>query len=98
MKPGEIDQYISKFEDLAHQAQYTASDEATTSLFLKGLPAGVLVDIFKPPAVTTYIDIKDCAIQSTKSCILIDSILGSHHGGQTSHPQANRGGFRGGAF
>ena len=97
MKPGEIDQYISRFEELARQAQYTAGDEATTTLFLKGLPAGILVDIFKPPAVTTYEDIKERAIQSTKSRILIDSILGSRRSGQTTRP-INRGGFRGGAF
>lgn len=77
MKPGEIDQYITKFEELAWQALYTLGDKATTTLFLKGLPAGILVDVFKPPAITTYEDIKERAIQSTKSRIIIDSILGT---------------------
>ena len=67
MKPGEIDQYIAKFEELACQALYNVGDKATTSLFLKGLPAGILIDVFKPPIVTTYEDIKQRAIQSTKS-------------------------------
>ena len=58
MKPGEINQYIAKFEELAQQALYNVGDEATTSLFLKGLPAGILIDVFKPPVVTTYEDIK----------------------------------------
>ena len=78
MKPGEVDQYIAKFEELARQALYNVGDEATTSLFLKGLPAGILIDVFKPPIVTTYEDIKQRAIQSTKSRIIIDSILGTH--------------------
>jgi hypothetical protein len=63
------------------QAQYTARDPATTSLFLKGLPAGVLVDVFKLPTVSAYKDIKERAVQSTKSYVLIDSILGTHRGG-----------------
>ena len=95
MKPGEIDQYIAKFEELARQALYNIGDEATTSLFLKGLPAGILIDVFKPPIVTTYEDIKQRAIQSTKSRIIIDSILGTRRGGQPSCPQGNRGSFRG---
>jgi hypothetical protein len=66
MKPGEIDQYIAKFEELARHALYTTGDLATTSLFLKGLPPGILVDIFKPPTITTYKDIKAQAIESTR--------------------------------
>jgi hypothetical protein len=59
MKPGEIDQYIAKFEELAHHALYTTEDPATTSLFLKGLPPGILVNVFKPPTVTAYEDMKE---------------------------------------
>jgi hypothetical protein len=77
MKPGEIDQYIAKFEELAHHTLYTTGDPATTSLFLKGLPPGILVDVFKPPTVTTYKDIKAHTIESTRSRALIDSILGT---------------------
>ena len=95
MKPGEIDQYLARFEELAHQALYNIGDEATTSLFLKGLPAGILIDVFKPPIITTYKDIKQQAIQSTKSRIIIDSILGMHQGGQPSCPQGNRRSFQG---
>ena len=95
MKPGEINQYITKFEELARQALYNVGDEATTSLFLKGLPASILIDVFKPPIVTTYEDIKQRAIQPTKSRIIIDSILGTHCGGQPSCPQRNCGSFQG---
>jgi hypothetical protein len=35
MKPGEVNQYIAKFKELAHQALYTTEDPATISLFLK---------------------------------------------------------------
>lgn len=62
MEPGEIDQYIVKFEELAQQAIYIAGNEATITLFLKGLPAGILVDVFKPPAVSIYKNIKERAI------------------------------------
>jgi hypothetical protein len=98
MKPGEIDQYIAKFEELARHALYTTGDPATTSLFLKGLPPGVLVDVFKPPTVTTYEDIKARAIESTRSRALIDSILGTRRTRGSTRPVSNRGGFRGGAF
>jgi hypothetical protein len=78
MKPGEIDQYIAKFEELARHALYTTGDPVTTSLFLKGLPPGILVDVFKPPTITAYEDIKSRAIESTRLRALIDSILGTH--------------------
>jgi hypothetical protein len=68
------------------------------SLFLKGLPPGILVDVFKPPTVTTYTDIKAQAIKSTSSRALIDSILGTCQTGAASRPAANRGSFCGGAF
>jgi hypothetical protein len=98
MKPGEIDQYIAKFKELARHALYTTGDPATTSLFLKGLPLGILIDVFKLPTVTAYEDIKARAIESTRSRALIDSILGTHRASGTTRPSANRGGFHGGAF
>jgi hypothetical protein len=76
----------------------TTGDPATTSLFLKGLPPGVLVDVFKPPTVTAYEDIKARAIESTRSWALIDSILGSCQARGAMRPPANRGNFQGGAF
>jgi hypothetical protein len=98
MKPGEIDQYIAKFEELARHALYTTGDPATTSLFLKGLPPGILIDVFKPPTITTYEDIKARAIESTRSQALIDSILGTRRTGGTARPPTNRGSFHRGAF
>jgi hypothetical protein len=98
MKPEEIDQYIAKFEELARHVQYTTGDPATTSLFLKGLPPGVLVDVFKPSTITAYEDIKAHAIENTRSWALIDSILGTRRTGGATRSAANRGSFRGGAF
>src|SRR6267142_2677580 len=74
MKFLEIDQYIAKFEDLARLAGYTVGNEETINFFLKGLSQSVLEDVMKPPFTTTYNDIKDCAIQTTKVKQLIEGI------------------------
>jgi len=74
MKFPEIDQYIAKFEDLARLAGYTIGNEETINFFLKGLSQSILEDVKKPPFVTTYNDIKDCAIQTTKAKQLIKGI------------------------
>ena len=34
----EIDEYISKFESIAHEAGYNPADQNTMQLFLQGLP------------------------------------------------------------
>src|SRR6266850_661163 len=74
MKFPEIDQYIAKFEDLARLAGYTVGNEETINFFLKGLSQSVLEDVMKPPFATTYNDIKDRAIQTTKAKQLIEGI------------------------
>ena len=40
-----IDQYISTFEELARQANYTIGSEETSRLFLKGLPRSVAKEV-----------------------------------------------------
>ena len=65
MKPGEIDEYIAQFEELARQANYTVGRQEVTQYFLQGLTAKALVDVMKPPMAVTYEDIKQRAIQST---------------------------------
>ena len=74
MKFPEIDQYIAKFEDLACLAGYTVGNEETINFFLKGLSQSILEDVMKPPFATTYNDIKDRAIQTTKAKQLIEGI------------------------
>jgi len=79
MKFLEIDQYIAKFEDLARLARYTIGNEETINFFLKGLSQSVLEDMMKPPFATTYNNIKDRAIQTTKAKQLIEGIRARHN-------------------
>jgi len=74
MRFPEINQYITKFEDLARLAGYTISNEETINFFLKGLSQSILEDVMKPPFMTTYNDIKERAIQTTKAKQLIEGI------------------------
>ena len=102
MKAPEIDKYISKFEELCNKAGYMMGNTKVTYLFLKGLPKPILKDVVKGPQVGTYEDLKDHAIQVTRSQELLHNILkqqGSQTG-QTTRPQFmprpfNNGGFRG---
>ena len=80
MRFPDIDQYISSFEELARVAGYTQGDEATTHYFVKGLTPSIMVEVYKPPAPRTYEDIKQRAIDSTRSRMLIDDILGKRAG------------------
>jgi hypothetical protein len=65
MKFPEIDQYISSFEELACLAGYIQGDEATTHYFVKGLSPSVMIDVYKPPILQIYMEIKQRAIDST---------------------------------
>jgi hypothetical protein len=82
----DIDQYISGFEELARQAGYTQGNEETTNIFLRGLNKSVLEDVLKPPFAVGYNDIKERAIQVTRSKQIIDSIVGKRFlpGGQST--------------
>ena len=86
MKFPDIDQYILSFEELAWQAGYTQGDDATTHYFVKGLVPLVLIDIYKPPVPHTYAEIKQRAIDSTHSRMLIDDILGKRQGPSRGPP------------
>ena len=55
----EIDQYISKFEDLASLAGYTVGNKETINFFLRGLPNDIMEDVLKPPIANTYIGLKE---------------------------------------
>ena len=89
MKAPEIDEYISKFEELCNKAGYMMGNTEVTYLFLKGLPKPILKDIVKGPQVGTYKDLKDCAIQVTRSQELLHNILKQQGGqtGQMNQPQ-----------
>jgi Retrotransposon gag protein len=75
----EVDQYISKFKDLASLAGYTVGNEETINFFLRGLPNNIMTDILKPPFANTYDSIKERAIAVTKSKQLISAIKGRHN-------------------
>jgi hypothetical protein len=75
----EIDQYISKFKDLASLAGYTVGNKETINFFLRGLPEDVMVDVLKPPITNTYNNLKERAIAVTKSKQLISAIKGRHN-------------------
>ena len=47
LKMPEIDQYISKFEDLCYKAGYVQGNAEVTHLFLKGLPQPILKEMIK---------------------------------------------------
>jgi hypothetical protein len=102
MKAPEIDEYISKFEELCSKAGYTMGNTEVTYLFLKGPRKSILEDIIKGPQVGSYEDLKDRTIQVTRSQELLHNIL-KQQGGQTGQatwlqfiPQLfNNGGFRG---
>ena len=49
MKAPEIDEYISKFEELCNKPGYTMGNTEVTYLFLKGLPKPILEDVVKGP-------------------------------------------------
>ena len=82
MKAPEINEYISKFEELCNKASYTTGNTEVTYLFLKGLPKPILEDIVKGPQVGSYEDLKECAIQVTRSQELLHNIL-KQQGSQT---------------
>jgi hypothetical protein len=67
MKPPLIDEYIAKFEDLCRKAGYTVGSSEVTYQFLKGLPKHILEDVVKGPQTGDFIELKQRAIQVTRS-------------------------------
>ena len=75
MTGNNIDEYISKFEELTRAANYTIGNEETANLFLKGLTELIICDLMKPPFPMGYIQIKERAIELAKSQTLVESLL-----------------------
>jgi hypothetical protein len=69
-----IDEYISKFEGLAHIAELT-------DYFLKGLTKSILEEVMRGDAPTGYAAIKQKAISCTRSQQLLNSLLNRCTGG-----------------
>ncbi len=70
-----IDEYTSKFEELARQAGYLAGNPETHQLFLHGLPQPVLEEVMRGGAPPTYQDLKQRAVEVVRACQTIDNIV-----------------------
>jgi hypothetical protein len=71
----DIDQYITKFEELARQAGYMVGNPEKMHMFVKGLTPSVMEDMLRPPHMQGYHAIKQKAIECTRSRLLISDIL-----------------------
>ncbi len=70
-----IDKYTSKFEELAHQANYLAGNPETRQLFLHGLLRHILEEVMRGGAPETYQDLKQRAVEVVWSRQMIDNIV-----------------------
>jgi hypothetical protein len=85
MKWPDIDQYIQDFERVARKAEYPLTAPATIRYFMKGLTKSIVNDIVKPPKVNTYAEIKQQAVDSVASQLLIYEMF-KQDKGTTSRP------------
>ncbi len=70
-----INEYTSKFEELACQANYLAGNPETCQLFLHGLPRHILEEVMRGGALATYQDLKQWAVDAVQSRQTIDNIV-----------------------
>ena len=70
----EIDEYISKFESIAHVASYNPVDHNTMQQFLQGLPQSISQKVLKDTTVETYEQMKKKAISVTASQHIINAL------------------------
>ena len=63
----EIDEYISKFKSIAHEASYNPADPNMMQQFLQGLPQSIGQKVLKDTAVKMYDQMKKKAISVTAS-------------------------------
>jgi hypothetical protein len=66
MRFPDVDQYISDFEDLVHQAGYTVGNEETIGFFLNGLSPSILEEVIQVPLPQDYNEYKARAVNITK--------------------------------
>ena len=70
----EIDEYISKFESIAHEAGYNPVDHNMMQQFLQGLPQSIGQKVLKDMMVETYNQMKKKAISVTASQCIINAL------------------------
>ena len=70
----EIDEYISKFEGLVHEAGYNPADHNTMQQFLQGLPQSIDQKVLEDTTVETYNQMKKKAISVTALQHIINAL------------------------
>src|SRR5258707_15786110 len=80
MKWPDIDAYISSFEELLCLTEYTAGNNESANLFLRGLPQSITTEVMKAPLPTGYEEMKQKAIDATRSSQIIQSMFGNQGG------------------
>ena len=70
----EIDEYISKFESIAHEAGYNPADPNMMQQFLQGLPQSIGQKVLEDTTVETYYQMKKKAISVTTSQHIIHTL------------------------
>ena len=70
----EIDEYISKFESIAHKAGYNPADHNMMQQFLQGLPQSIGQKVLEDTTVKTYDQMKKKAISITASQHIINAL------------------------
>ena len=70
----EIDEYISKFESIAHEAGYNPADHNTMQQFLQGLPQSIGQKVLEDTTVEMYDQMKKKAISVTASQCIINAL------------------------
>ena len=70
----EIDEYISKFESIAHEASYNPVDPNTMQQFLQGLPQSIGQKVLKDTMVEMYEQMKKKVISITASQHIIHTL------------------------
>ena len=70
----EIDEYISKFESIAHEAGYNPVDHNTMQQFLQGLPQSIGQKVLEDTTVETYNQMKKKAICVMASQHIINAL------------------------
>src|SRR5260370_2568662 len=67
MKWPDIDTYVSSFEELLHLTEYTAGNNVSANLFLRGLHRSIASQAMKAALRTGYKEMKHKAIDATRS-------------------------------
>ena len=83
----EIDEYISRFKSITHEAGYNPADPNTMQQFLQGLPQSIGQKVLKDTTVETYDQMKKKAISVTTSQCIIHALY--KQPSRNAPPQSN---------